>query len=235
MAEYLVDFGGVYPASYSYVGQSVGGGVETPPYATNGYIHWSSFLYGRKDLSGSPGIFASTYGWEAFTCPSINNGGLPADDASAGNTEPGQTYGDDGTFTAGRGAPYTDLQAPRMAYTANEAIMGRNKYVVGFQGCIRTYQFVKASAIKHSADTILVTEFNQDWDVVNDMADDGSGNIVCKSHRPVNAYETLISHGQPARTSWIWSALSAAIISCASTCRISRRIRILAIPRSAKR
>ncbi len=51
LAQYLVDYNGYYPASYTYVGMvlNIPAGVETPAYASNGYIHWSSFIYGRKD------------------------------------------------------------------------------------------------------------------------------------------------------------------------------------------
>lgn len=194
LAQYLDDYNQFYPASYGYVGQMVQNGVETPAYASQGYIHWSSFIYGHKDQGIQyPQTYYSTVGWEAFQCPSINNGGLPADDASPGNTEPGQGWGDEGQLPIGT----PDFQAPRMAYTANEAIMGRNKYVVNFQNNQRTYQFVRASMIRHSADTILVTEYNQDWHVVNDLPDPGSpasGNPVCKSHRPVNAYEAILQY-----------------------------------------
>lgn len=197
LADYLANYAGVYPASYSYVGQTVSNGVETPNFAQQGYVHWSSFIYGRKDLAfGYPQSFQSTVGWEMFQCPSINNGGLPADDPGAGNIEPGQVASDEGAVPA----PFVDYQAPRMAYTANEAIMGINKYVLGFQGAARVYQFVKASQIRHSASTIVVTEFNQDWNVVNDVPDTSGGGgppFVCKSHRPVSAYVNVLGPSSP--------------------------------------
>jgi prepilin-type N-terminal cleavage/methylation domain-containing protein/prepilin-type processing-associated H-X9-DG protein len=197
LAQYLDDYNQFYPACYSYVGQTVQGGVETPPYANQGYIHWSSFIYGQKDQGIQyPQTYYSTVGWEAFQCPSINNGGLPADDPSPPNQESGQISGDEGQIPV----TYVDHQAPRMAYTANEAIMGRNKYVINFQNNQRTYQFVRATMIRHSADTILITEFNQDWHVVTDVPDPGSpasAPFVCKSHRPVNAYESLEAYQLP--------------------------------------
>jgi prepilin-type processing-associated H-X9-DG protein len=84
-----------------------------------------------------------------------------------------------------------------MAYTANESIMGRNKYVLGFQGCVRTYHWVKAGSVAHSAATIAVTEFNPDWTVVNDVSDFDHSTVVCKSHQPVSAYEGAGLAGTP--------------------------------------
>ncbi|MGD0137829.1 MAG: type II secretion system protein [Tepidisphaeraceae bacterium] len=198
LAQYLVDYGGFYPAAYNYVGMNLDfpAGIENtannPSGKYEGYLQWSSFIYGRRDLGLKyPDAFLTTLGWEAFQCPSINNGGLPATDPGPANMEPGQNLDPAEGSTAGPGAPYVDYQAPRMAYTANEAIMGRNKYILGFQGCTRTYKWVRASQILHSAATIAVTEFNQDWHVVSDVSDDGSGTVVCKSHRPVCPYVAL--------------------------------------------
>jgi prepilin-type N-terminal cleavage/methylation domain-containing protein len=194
LAQYVVDYKGSYPADYSYVGQTVSTGVETPPFAQQGYIHWSSFIYGHKDLGiNYPGTFESTQGWEAFQCPSVDEGGLPPDEPSAATIAQGQNYDP----ANGSNPNLPDYQAPRLAYTANEAIMGRNKYVIGFQSAVRVYQFVPASAIKNSGNTILVTEFNQDWHVVNDTSDADGSTIVCKSHRPVNAYEAIGTSGSP--------------------------------------
>ncbi len=203
LAQYLDDYNQFYPLSYDYnrpqglpnTSLNITAGIEQPAYAQYGYVNWSSFVYGRKDLGNNyPQMYYSTIGWEAFQCPSINNGGLPADDPSPGNQEPDQTNGDEGPVPMVPPA-YVDYQAPRMAYTANEAIMGRNKFVLDFQGNARTYQWVRATMIQHSANTILVTEFNQDWHVVNDVPDNGSGPPVCKSHRPVNAYEAIVGFG----------------------------------------
>ncbi|MGD0767986.1 MAG: type II secretion system protein [Tepidisphaeraceae bacterium] len=194
LAQYLVDYNQRYPVSYSYYGMqlNVSAGQETPAVATQGYIHWSSFLYSRRDLGGNyPGNFMSTSGWEAFQCPTMNNGGLPAAEPGYSNMEPGQIY-DPASASSPGPSQLPDYQAPRMAYTANEAIMGRNKFIPGFTTTpvpnIRTYQWVPAAQIKHSASTILVTEFNPDWNVVNDSSDANQGVLVCKSHRPVCPY-----------------------------------------------
>jgi prepilin-type N-terminal cleavage/methylation domain-containing protein/prepilin-type processing-associated H-X9-DG protein len=195
LAQYLVDYKGFYPVSYDYYRKptdvlNIPAGIEQPAYADLGYVHWSSFIYGQKGLGiNYPNIYLNTLGWEAFQCPSINNGGLPAAEPGAGNMEPGQTP-DPANPTCLTSTP--DFQAPRLAYTANEALIGRNKFVPGFQGdTIRPYHWVRASVVTHSASTILVAEFNADWQVVNGPSDFSAGVIVCKSHQPVCPYECV--------------------------------------------
>jgi len=198
LAQYLDDYNGFYPASYTYVGMQLNqsAGIETPPYATAGYIHWSSFIYGRKDLGVNyPQAFYTTSGWEAFQCPDFIDNGLPCDEPSKFNIESGQNYDP----ANGSNPLLPDTQAPRLSYTANEAIMGRNKFVAGFGNppAVRTYQWVRASRILHSAATIIVTEFNPDWHVVTAYSDADGATIVCKSHRPVCPYEDVLLHGSP--------------------------------------
>jgi prepilin-type N-terminal cleavage/methylation domain-containing protein/prepilin-type processing-associated H-X9-DG protein len=193
LAQYLDDYNGFYPVAYDYNRTqanvlNIPAGIEQPPWATSGYVHWSSFIYGHKDLGMNyPNVYESTFGWEAFQCPSIDQGGLPPDEPSAQMIETGQNYDP----ANGSNPLLPDYQAPRMAYTANEAVMGRNKFVPGFGNppAIRTYQWVRASRIMHSAATILVTEFNQNWQIVNAYSDEDGSTIVCKSHRPVCPYE----------------------------------------------
>jgi prepilin-type N-terminal cleavage/methylation domain-containing protein/prepilin-type processing-associated H-X9-DG protein len=195
LAQYVSDYNGFYPIAYDYYHALP---LATPyTQANEGYVHWSSYIYGRKDLTQSyPAMFATTVGWEAFTCPSIEGGGLPAAIPGKDNMDPGQPI--DPVYPAAADGLHPDRQAPRLAYTANEAIMGRNKFTLNiYQGNVRTYQYVRASRIKHSAATILVTEFNQDWHVVSDGSDADPGTIVCKSHRPVNAYESIATIESP--------------------------------------
>lgn len=184
MAMYVADNKGYFPAAYIYSGMQIVGNTETPDAAVNGYIHWSSFLYGRKDRSATDAIFRSPVGWEAFQCPSIDNGGLPPTNTYDANHDSGQINDD--------GANIVDQQAPRLAYTVNEAICPRNKFVIGFQGAVRTYHFVRAGQVRKGSDTILATEWNQDWHVVASQPRQdttGSGNdTVCKSHRPISGY-----------------------------------------------
>jgi len=167
-----------FPASYVYEGMSMGP-PQTPAVADKGYLHWSSLIYGKAGVAA-----------ESFTCPSIgNNGGLPPTNPTGGNTDSGQIV-----ETAG----VTDLQAPRMAYTLNEAICGRNKFVLGFQGTVRPYQYVRAGQVRQSGATILATEFIPNWLIVSDAPHNSAGSIVCKSHRPVHAFKAVSGSGAAA-------------------------------------
>ena len=188
LAMYLAENKGTYPACYLYVGHHVGAdGTQTPTAPVNGYLHWSSFLYKKSNGGGTPdSAYHSTSGWEAFQCPSLDNGGLPPSDTYQANIEPGQIDAVPGVI---------DLQSPRISYTVNEAIMPRNKFVKGFQSAgdpntLRPYQFVRAGTVKHTAETILATEFINDWHIVSGATGgaDGSGGDVCKSHRPVHGF-----------------------------------------------
>ena len=195
---YAAENKGYLPVSYNYRGSVIdpASGLQTPTGAKFGYIHWSSFIMGTV----SP---------DAFKCPAIANGGLPATDPVGTDFDAGQKpdTADTGTAPAtadeiaavtGRVTPitntlgtyYPDSQAPRMAYTLNEAICGRNKYQVGFQTppATRTYRNVSLSEIDNAAGTILATEFVDEWGIVSG-ADHGSGSAqVCKSHRPVQPF-----------------------------------------------
>jgi prepilin-type processing-associated H-X9-DG protein len=139
---YVIDSKGVFPAAYLYVGQSIDNGVETPTSPINGYLHWSYYLYGAQGMSPN-----------AFQCPELNKGGLPPCNPSPDNFDPDQV--------AWPGPPIVDQEAPRLAYTLNEAICPRNKLVIGFQNAVRTYQFVKAAQVSNSSGTILATEFGE--------------------------------------------------------------------------
>src|SRR5258705_1736625 len=73
---YAMDYRGAFPAAYTYKGMKISGQMQTPDAATEGYIHWSSFVYGQKNHQGQ-GIFQSMSGWDAFQCPELDKGGLP--------------------------------------------------------------------------------------------------------------------------------------------------------------
>src|SRR5262249_997957 len=59
--------------------------------------------------------------------------------------------------------------------------------VVGFQGSLRTYSFVRGGAVRNSAGTILACEVSKDAAVYSDVGE-ASGQLVCKSHRPVHGF-----------------------------------------------
>ena len=186
---YLANNHGILMPAYTYV-PPVGGGLATAP--NRGYVHWSSYLLlDRSDakfdtanpgiLAGNPGPYASTQGWGMFTCPSVDSGGLPP-------TNPAPGIGD-GTVPSD--APgFVDYQAPRMAYTLNEALCPRNKFTVNFQnGNPRVDVCIKLSAVRYSQTTILATELNASPGVMVDVGE-ASGNLVYKSHRPVHGFTT---------------------------------------------
>ncbi len=193
MAIYSAENKGSFPAAYIYNGMTINAGVQSPDAAQWGYVHWSSYLYQRKDMLGGSGANKSAFGinaymsdngWGMFQCPTIEKGGLPPTNTFEANHDSGQ-QNDDGANTA-------DFQAPRCAYTVNEAICPRNKFVPDFQGAKRVYRFVRAAQVRKAADTILATEWNQDWRVVagpprQDTTGTGNDTVV-KSHRPISGF-----------------------------------------------
>lgn len=162
-----------YPFSYLYASSPEGDGwrpedqQESHPVPSNGYIHWSYALF---DLGGLDTA--------AFQCPTVLNGGAPATNPGPDpeHWEPGQI--DD----VGNETPVQypeDRQVKRLAFTANAAIMPRNKLNVS---TARKNQQVKSFEIDAPSRTILATEFFQfrDWKSLSPGSD---GNI--KSHRPI--------------------------------------------------
>jgi len=83
-----------------------------------------------------------------------------------------------------------DLQAPRMAYTANAAIMPRNKFTSTLSGGPRVNTFVKESSIKYPGATIVVAEFLDNWKALTKAGNQG-GLRVSASHRPINPFYML--------------------------------------------
>jgi prepilin-type N-terminal cleavage/methylation domain-containing protein/prepilin-type processing-associated H-X9-DG protein len=169
---YAAESRGTYPAAYRYVGEIVdpGSGFQAPADAAQGYVHWSSYLFNAAN-QGVP--------LEAFECPSIENGGLPPTNPAPDNFDDGQ---------AADNAGVVDQQARRCAYTVNEAVCPRNKWVIGFQGAARPYRYVRAGSVKGASDTVLATEWNQNWRIVADAGRSNPGETVCKSHRPVHGW-----------------------------------------------
>lgn len=181
LAVYVAENKQTFPASYIYVGHAIVGGHQVPTDPVNGYIHWSSYLYKKGGTqNNSDSIYRDLKGWDAFQCPSLDKGGLPANNTYDANLDPGQSNQYPGII---------DQQAPRIAYTANEAIMPRNKFVKGdtIDGATvnTTEHFVRAGRIKKSAEVILVTEFTANWKLVSANSDPSINTGYCKSHRPV--------------------------------------------------
>jgi prepilin-type N-terminal cleavage/methylation domain-containing protein/prepilin-type processing-associated H-X9-DG protein len=164
MALYLDQNQNTYPTSYSYVGQSIDNGIETPPGPSPGYVHWSTFLYGSAVPEAT------------FHCPALERGGLPPTNTTPDNLDPGQAPDNPGV---------NDQQILRMAYTLNEALCPRNKLVLGYQGALRFYQFVRASQVTGPSETILATEWGQTAARLNTS---NAAGYELVSHRPIHGF-----------------------------------------------
>ncbi len=162
------------PPSYAYPDKNGCWDMEnqdsTHPY---GYLHWSHFLYSGGKVEE-----------EAFQCPNFTKGGAPRtnpgknrEDWGAGQVDQnGQTNSND----------LTDKQARRMAYAANAAIVPRNKFTPDLApGANRVNLLVQENHIRRASDTILVTEYIDNWKALG--IKQGSGTLS-KSHRPINPF-----------------------------------------------
>ena len=180
IAIYIADNKGVLPASNYYKGFHWEGTKQEPDSPKDGYVHWSSFIYGDKSKSGTDNAYKQLGGWDALQCPSLPNGGLPPANTYKGNSE---------TF-ANEVADAIDWQAPRLAYTVNEALCPRGIFQLSFggRGNVRTYRFVRAGSVKRSADTILAAEIWGTQSVVQTKSLMGGSDPVSASRRPVNGF-----------------------------------------------
>jgi prepilin-type processing-associated H-X9-DG protein len=204
IANYVVEYSGSLPAAYTYVGMTLNGGVggvdEQPQSATKGYVHWSSFIYSAAAseqkfatgpgnigiVSSNVGPYANVGSWSMFTCPELDSGGLPPTDPAPGNFN---------TWMPNVEAQgWVDYQAPRLAYTLNEALCPRNKFIPGEMGNQggSFEHYVKAGSVSYPSQVILATELNDSPGACVAPSDIGTGGTnVIKSHRPVNGYVDL--------------------------------------------
>ncbi len=192
MANYLYVSKGTYPASYVYPDDDRGN--WTPRTQTGnhpfGYVHWSHALYDE-----------GTAGDKAFQCPSVHMGGAPRTNPGMdpSDWEGGQVdqNGDD------RPNELEDKQAPRVAYVANAAVVPRNKFTTALSGGKRVNQFVQEHRVSHTGDTILATEFLDNWLAL--AIPQGDDALLVKSHRPINPFYHIGSgfdeYGAPPETS----------------------------------
>lgn len=186
-AQYLAQNKQFYPAAYVYNGPpntNVTGKGGTFATRTYGYTHWSWSIYGTKTAQEA-----------AFVCPSFNEGGLPAT-----NPKPGDEFGGQVREPSTNPGIF-DNQVRRLSYTVNEAIVGKNKFSYGVEGAPSgpgtgyLNQYVAASRVKRTSDTILATEFTPDWRLVSE-AGSPTDNVPIKSHRPVNGVQPIVSGGR---------------------------------------
>jgi prepilin-type N-terminal cleavage/methylation domain-containing protein/prepilin-type processing-associated H-X9-DG protein len=157
---------GMIPASYSYTGQTIVNGQQQ--YTSLAFLHWSYFLYTNGSVPNS-----------AFLCPELEQGGLPPTNTTDDNRLPGQINETPGVI---------DQQAPRVAYTLNEALSPRNKFALGFQSAVRIYQFIHAASLPNASGTILATEWAQTGARITAA---NSTDFYLYSHRPVHAFVGL--------------------------------------------
>jgi prepilin-type N-terminal cleavage/methylation domain-containing protein/prepilin-type processing-associated H-X9-DG protein len=189
IAVYVVDYKGYLPASNTWKHMVLTSTNQTPTTPIYGTIHWSSLVYSSKDQSDAYDPFLSPRGWEMFQCPSLPDGGLPPANTYAGNSTLANEASGNDPYT---NLPIIDAQAPRLAYTLNEALCPRGFFVLGAPAAgtviSRNYNFVRAASVQHSASTILGTEL---WGIqtvmeVVSLVDQQSA--VSAARRPVSGF-----------------------------------------------
>lgn len=163
-----------YPPAYGYIRGDGGFDPSNPanqnPTSANGYAHWSYFLFSNGSVNE-----------EAFQCPQMENGGMPRTnwDTSTENWE-------SSAFTRG-GSSNPDKQAELMAYTANAALIARNKFGdipgsnqrVESAGTHTTDNVLgKAAAVSSPSQTIMIAEYADRPEIIVQ-------NMELKTHRPV--------------------------------------------------
>ena len=142
-----------------------------------GYIHWSYSLFASGGTQE-----------EAFTCPTLLNGGAPRSNPGSNSDDWESGQENDNGSPAPAPDP-TDRQARRMAFTGNAAIFPRNKFVPD-SPTSRKNVLVKPVVIdstgRGSSNTILATEFaeKKEWRSVFSASNPN----LSKSHRPVTPF-----------------------------------------------
>ena len=177
---YVAENRQTYPPCVDY------NGAHTDKNVAHGYIHWSALIQDDGPGNGTEPRYFSTNAWKAYLCPSLENGGLPPTNTYPANLDPGQQNETPGIV---------DVQAPRCAYVVNEAICPRNKWPLGFEGAGHAYQFVRAGSVTRPAETILATEWTQNWRIMQSVSKVDGGAQVCESHRGVHGFEVLGGQG----------------------------------------
>ncbi|MGP1346834.1 MAG: type II secretion system protein [Phycisphaerales bacterium] len=190
VATYVADFQ-YFPPSYVYgnretglgwnVDDQISGSSGNPVDVTFGYVHWSTALFDIQSLN-----------IEAFEAPVLNDGGAPATNPGSNPNDWVPNQQDDaGNTQNSTPSDYPeDRQAKRVAFSGNDAIFPRNKFVRagGSTQPLRLYQLVQTGRITDEARTILAAEFNgvADYRAVSQSL--GGDAIRIKSHRPISPF-----------------------------------------------
>jgi len=161
LTSYTTDNHDLLPPSYAYPFDDKGNWRWKDQFGSgaNRYLHWSYMVSGRQSS-----------GDEAFTCPTVDNGGMP-------RTYPGSERE---IWQSGVRDTDPDFQAPRMAYAANSALMPRNKFV---EPGTRHNRLVPVNEVFRESGTILATEYSENFALIRE------GTNVAKSHRPITALQ----------------------------------------------
>ncbi len=177
----------VYGADRTSTAWRIEDQLSSNPNPSNGYVHFSAWLLERGYVADEG----------SFTSPVAPRGGAPRTNPGPDleNWEPDQVN----DIGAGPGSPIPfDRQAARMAFTANHAILPRNKFStftprrneqvrhpgasVPTPGGTR---LTRASAIMDPSRTCLLTEFHYSESAGWRTVFSGS---ISKSHRPITPF-----------------------------------------------
>ena len=164
LLSYCISCDDYYPPAYTYSGsKSLENQLEEP---VCGISHWSGLLLNEKYVSD-----------EILQCPTIPRGGLPPANTTLSNLESGQVCTVDSII---------DNQAARCAFTVNEALCPRNRFIENFEGALKVSRLVKSAEVKGPHNTVLMTEWIDDWKIVTNLVDN-----VSMSYMPVHGFKGM--------------------------------------------
>lgn len=191
-----------FPPSYVYGGstegqawkvadQIVGDFGGHPVNKQFGYVHWSTMLFDVQALH-----------IEAFQAPILPDGGAPPTNPGKNPDDwlPSQRDDAGNTIDSTPAQFPEDRQAKRVAFSGNDAIFPRNKFVrpVGSTQPVRLNQLVRIGRVTDEARTILAAEISGAGEYRAIGKVDGSGSngpITIKSHRPITPFVPAGGYG----------------------------------------
>lgn len=161
---YLADNDDTYSPAYYYRDPNSSGNLDA-----TGIEQWSGFM--------QPYVKS----WDMFRSPMDPNNGIAPTNFAGNNLG----YGSGGSVSFTDGSGIQDNQAPRLSYTANEALMPRPRGGIGGVNIGQPQNVVSATSIDNVANTIAITEFTE---YKNAVSGTGPGGTTNKSHRPTDGY-----------------------------------------------
>jgi prepilin-type N-terminal cleavage/methylation domain-containing protein/prepilin-type processing-associated H-X9-DG protein len=197
---------GWFPMAYNYRDSGIDPATSKwDAHKGYGYTHWSAYIMG------------SGVSLDAFKCPSIQDGGVPATNPLDRDLAPGQKADvstapgaarfnlmlNDTSYQDAVLAPfknsngtYADDQAGRLAYAVNEALFARPKLTLsadmGSNGIksdniLHVSRLVNVNEVTNVSGTIMASEYAPNWDLISGV-NTGGGTKVVKSHRPFTPF-----------------------------------------------